>query len=123
MKVHDRILQDVAYPRQNPGREGVPEGFKEILARALEKAPSLKEAAPTQGVNETLGGVYELAEEVISLLGRVSAGDHEALNLLAPKAQELEKLAQSLKGSAREFLEELSLTVAVSRAKAEEGFI
>ncbi len=123
MKVHDRILQDVASPRQNPGRKEAPEGFKEILARALEKAPSLKEAAPAQSVSKTLGGVYELAEEVIALLGRVSAGDHEALNLLAPKAQELEKLAQSLKGSAREFLEELSLTVAVSRAKAEEGFI
>lgn len=123
MKVHDRILQDVAYPRQNLDQKGAPEDFKEILTRALQKTSSPSEAAPVEGLSETLSGVYELAEEVITLLGKVSAGDQKALNLLAPKAQELERLAQSLKGSAREFLEELSLTVAVSRAKAEEGFI
>ncbi len=120
MKIHDRILQNLPPSSQKATSPQNTKDFKTILNEVLAQEG---EFSAQESVAHTLNGVYELAEEVISLLERASTGDQEALTLLWPKAKELEKLSHTLDGSAKALVEELSLNLAVGAAKAEEGLI
>ncbi len=121
MKVHERILQEVSTLSQKSqkSREATPD-FK----AQLEKILGITETRSGRNtVREDLSRVLELVEGVLSLLEAVSQGEKEALLQLEWKAKELNEAAKNLSGAARHFLEELSLTAAVSATKAREGFI
>ncbi|HHI96666.1 MAG TPA: hypothetical protein ENJ96_02315 [Thermodesulfatator atlanticus] len=120
MKIHDRILQNITAKSQNSSNTPKGEPFKEVLNKVLSSSPA---AGQETSLPETLNEVYSLAEEVISLLEKAAKGDQLALEELLPKTRELEKLSAKLEGTAKEFLTELSLTAAVSKAKLEEGLL